>query len=229
MRKAYIYGCGTCGRDLYLKADLSVGSKIPEEKPSFLPESAAEPCERCRAVMASGDTDAFPEMTTQKASSAGLSGHGDLITGCLNYLMGWCQCGNPEDVTAAIMQYLEIIASDERFDFENNDESRRILWYFLAYIADYLDWTDHGGSVGRAWLTDTGREALRRYSAKNSAPGEMEAIEELSRIAEEYGLYDIPPEACITHKRFIPCRKQDGCVFSSDPEDIRMVREYQSG
>lgn len=166
MREAYIYGCGTCGRDVYLTAGLSVESRIPEGRAvSPFPEPADEPCEHCRAVIASGDTEAFPEMTTQVASSV-VSGHGDLITGCLNYLMNWCQCGNPEDVTGAIMQYLEITGSDERFDFEGNDESRRKLWFFLAYIADYLEWTDHGGSVGGAWLTDIGKEALRRYSGK---------------------------------------------------------------
>ena len=34
---------------------------------------------------------------------------------------------------------------------------------------------------------------------------------------------------CITHLRFIPCRREDGCVFSEDEEDIEKVRQYQQG
>ena len=35
-----------------------------------------------------------------------------------------------------------------------------IVELLLAYIADAAGWTEHGGSVGGAWLTDGGREAL---------------------------------------------------------------------
>lgn len=34
---------------------------------------------------------------------------------------------------------------------------------------------------------------------------------------------------CITHKRFIPCRTQLGCVISVREEDVEMVRKYQQG
>lgn len=34
---------------------------------------------------------------------------------------------------------------------------------------------------------------------------------------------------CTTHMRFIPCRKQDGCVISEDPEDVARVSAYQRG
>lgn len=37
-------------------------------------------------------------------------------------------------------------------------------------------------------------------------------------------------EVCVTHKRFVPCRKTDGtCVFSTDDDDVNKVREYQTG
>lgn len=34
---------------------------------------------------------------------------------------------------------------------------------------------------------------------------------------------------CITHRRFIPCRTDDGCVISVQPEHIEMVQKYQWG
>ena len=35
---------------------------------------------------------------------------------------------------------------------------------------------------------------------------------------------------CLTHKRFIPCRKDDGsCQLSNNQEDIDHVRRYQQG
>lgn len=38
----------------------------------------------------------------------------------------------------------------------------------------------------------------------------------------------IPVKVCVTHKRFVPCRKDDGtCVFSEDKADIDHVRIYQ--
>lgn len=51
----------------------------------------------------------------------------------------------------------------------------------------------------------------------------------LTELAEELGLYDLPPEVCVTHKRFVPCRRDDkDCIFSSLPDDVKMVREFQA-
>jgi hypothetical protein len=56
-----------------------------------------------------------------------------------------------------------------------------------------------------------------------------DAFREMVELTEELGLYDEPLTVCVTHKRFTPCRKDDGCIFSSDPEDIGMVQKFQSG
>ena len=41
---------------------------------------------------------------------------------------------------------------------------------------------------------------------------------------------DTGPTVCITHKRFIPCRADDGhCAFSEDEEDVTAVTAYQRG
>lgn len=54
-------------------------------------------------------------------------------------------------------------------------------------------------------------------------------LRDLIRLSQELKLYDLPPEVCVTHKRFVPCRKNDEeCFFSSDPGDIGRVRAYQS-
>lgn len=37
------------------------------------------------------------------------------------------------------------------------------------------------------------------------------------------------PEVCMTHKRFMPCRRDDGCEYSAHDEDIAYVRAYQQG
>lgn len=41
--------------------------------------------------------------------------------------------------------------------------------------------------------------------------------------------WDIETTVCLTHMRFIPCRADDGCVFSVDPQHIELVQKYQWG
>jgi hypothetical protein len=54
-------------------------------------------------------------------------------------------------------------------------------------------------------------------------------LTELIRLSEEMGLYDIPREVCVTHKRFVPCRHyNDECLLSSRPDDIKAVEIYQA-
>jgi hypothetical protein len=59
--------------------------------------------------------------------------------------------------------------------------------------------------------------------------GPGEALRELGELSEDLGLYDATAgqSVCITHARFVPCRKQGGCVESSDPEDVEIVRREQ--
>ena len=174
MKEAFIYGCGQCERDLYLKADLSIESRSREPVESWQSESASEPCEFCAAVIEQGDEDAVP-ISTRTASSVGLSGHGDLITESVNHLMGWCRCGNPEDVTA--MAFLYLTAVENKVGYKDGQEITGIpdeAWLLLSYICDGLEWTEHGGSVGGSWLTDTGKEALRRYAEKRESDDDRE-------------------------------------------------------
>lgn len=57
---------------------------------------------------------------------------------------------------------------------------------------------------------------------------EDDAFQELVRLSEELGLYDMPAVVCVAHMRFIPCRKSGEHVYSTKPEDVKAVREFQS-
>ena len=50
-----------------------------------------------------------------------------------------------------------------------------------------------------------------------------------AEIQEEFLGEDVM--VCVTHKRFLPCRRCDNFEgeYSSDQEDIEMVRRYQNG
>lgn len=59
-----------------------------------------------------------------------------------------------------------------------------------------------------------------------------EAFRELVRLSEEMGLYDLKTTVCLSHLRFIPCRRHEGntpCVLSDREEDVAHVQAYQAG
>jgi hypothetical protein len=63
-------------------------------------------------------------------------------------------------------------------------------------------------------------------------PERVESLEALVAITEELGLYDDNPAVCVTHLRFIPCRRESTdapCVLSTEASDVEVVRIYQQG
>lgn len=58
-------------------------------------------------------------------------------------------------------------------------------------------------------------------------------VSDWDEFMAQYGVeLDVAPEVCIIHRAFVPCRhgKQHlDCVFSSDPNDVAAVRDYQQG
>jgi hypothetical protein len=74
---------------------------------------------------------------------------------------GWCACGDEDQVDWMMQRYLRMLADDRRPEAYEEDVPT-----LMAYIADSLGWTEHGGSVGGAWLTDDGREALSNLEAR---------------------------------------------------------------
>lgn len=86
--------------------------------------------------------------------------------------MNLCGCGDPEQVQEVIKKYLNVV----RDHFNEKEESNRdsimkqtfeveyvydnSLLLFLAYVLDSYEFTNHGSSVGGAFITDLGRMYL---------------------------------------------------------------------
>lgn len=92
--------------------------------------------------------------------------------------LGWCGCGNPEDVDRMMLAYLANLherwttRKDEgapHFGYQPTPDLSPDAELLIQYVADSLGWTEHGGSVGGAWLTDEGHDARRRMIAKADA------------------------------------------------------------
>ena len=54
-----------------------------------------------------------------------------------------------------------------------------------------------------------------------------EALREMSRLGQEVGPAVCP--VCVTHMRFVPCRRDGGCEVSEDPSDVAAVAAWQMG
>lgn len=82
----------------------------------------------------------------------------------VNTELGWCACDRPYEVDRMMLAYLDVIALDTwpRPPPRGVSDDATTL---LAYIADHLGWTDHGTSVGGAWLTDAGQVARSNLRA----------------------------------------------------------------
>lgn len=81
--------------------------------------------------------------------------------------LGYCRCGNPEDVKKVIKDYLKVVSetSDKRreklkkrFSVEAVYDNELLLC--LAYAVDAAGFTEHGSSVYSAWLTTEGEMFL---------------------------------------------------------------------
>lgn len=50
---------------------------------------------------------------------------------------------------------------------------------------------------------------------------------ELGRVTQQW-FPDDQAVVCVTHRRFVPCRRDDGsCVYSEDEWDVRAVTDWQ--
>lgn len=70
---------------------------------------------------------------------------------------GWCGCGEPEIVDRLMLDYLEVAAVHGALP------ERLVM---SAYLAAELDWTEHGGSIYGAWLTDDGTAVLQELRSR---------------------------------------------------------------
>ena len=82
------------------------------------------------------------------------------------YLAEWfCGCGNPEDAAAALLRLLRLHPLYDHHEEVTTWLPDDGVRYLLLYKLDRDELTEHGGSVGGAWLTSKGeavRDALSR-------------------------------------------------------------------
>lgn len=78
--------------------------------------------------------------------------------------LGLCGCGDPNAVLDMIQEYLEIKSSynfgmfNKRETFAENYKEELLL--FMMYVMDNKGYTEHGTSIGTAWITEKGKEFL---------------------------------------------------------------------
>lgn len=106
----------------------------------------------------------------------------ELIKECEDFFyyekLKWCGCGNPEKAKKVIRDFLNILYTDSKdkendwmtrcknqeFMIENRFDVRSIygneLLLCLAYTLDAAEFTEHGSSIGGAWITEEGKMFL---------------------------------------------------------------------
>ena len=91
----------------------------------------------------------------------------DKLEGEVMELFDFCRCGNPHIFIEGLRQYLTLVkfAHDDRIPEEYRDENLQNDYYVpYMYLADKAGLTEHGGSVFSAWLTDKGKDLLKRLN-----------------------------------------------------------------
>ena len=95
------------------------------------------------------------------------------------YVLGFCGCGMAETNLRYVRDCLRHIANlrlvwekekpESEAAYKEWDEAGKKLMgnaeYFTRYVLDQKELTEHGGSVGGAWLTDKGEELLADLDA----------------------------------------------------------------
>lgn len=119
-------------------------------------------------------------------------------------VLNWCGCGAPEEADKQVVRYLNLIDKGEephvsftenynewcRF-FDNRRKQHKELCkkYFdcetiydnplllcLAYTMDAAEFSEHGTSIGGAWITDRGK--IYRYAIMKHLEAEGESLDE---------------------------------------------------
>lgn len=97
--------------------------------------------------------------------------------------LGWCGCGDPEAVMREICKYFSILDWRDSIRHYEREMYNKLCKKFreafgvesiydnpllmaLAYAMDAAGFTDHGTSIGGAWLTDEGKMFL--YVLRNN-------------------------------------------------------------
>lgn len=96
------------------------------------------------------------------------------VEGFLGSELGFCGCGNPEDALGVIREYLSVLKvrhDTKDWSYAKYQEGITAiigkgpmadgLEMLVAYLCDDRKLSEHGGSVGGAWLTVKGESFLR--------------------------------------------------------------------
>jgi len=90
-------------------------------------------------------------------------GNYDTLWECFWYgVFKFCGCGNPEDFTKDILEFLKWSGSEGDAKYKSEKFPSGCYtsdYYFLmGYLCDAARLTEHGSGLGWAWLTDKGRK-----------------------------------------------------------------------
>jgi len=69
-------------------------------------------------------------------------------------VLGFCGCGNPEEVMVYVKEMLEKLEAKEWGAYED------MAYMFFIYWANDKDFAEHGTTARCSWLTDKGHELL---------------------------------------------------------------------
>jgi len=69
-------------------------------------------------------------------------------------LLGFCGCGNPEEVAKYVIKFLRILDRKNWRDYDDLD------YMFFVYWANNKGFAEHGSTARCSWLTDKGKELL---------------------------------------------------------------------
>ena len=86
----------------------------------------------------------------------------------------FCGCGLPDLAWQAIKEELDRVSQEHAKRSYLKDAGE---WYVVAYLLDHLGLTEHGGSVGAAWLTIEGERALAFLNQWGTSWHENNAVE----------------------------------------------------
>jgi len=109
-------------------------------------------------------------------------------------VLKWCACGSPEEADKQVVKYLNLIDipwrdKDKTFNEKYAESKKMCKEYFdcesvynnplllcLAYSMDAAGFTEHGSSIGGAWIEDRGR--IYRYAIMKHLENEGESLDE---------------------------------------------------
>uniref|UniRef100_A0A6H2A273 Uncharacterized protein n=1 Tax=viral metagenome TaxID=1070528 RepID=A0A6H2A273_9ZZZZ len=83
-------------------------------------------------------------------------------------ILGFCGCGNPDDVMLYVGEMLKKLQKNDWGNYED------LPYMFFVYWANNKNFAEHGGTIRCSWLTDLGEELLKDINYCINKDKEME-------------------------------------------------------